>query len=401
MVENTARWKPSGWPACSSASRAYAGPAGPASTTPPATRPASAIDFGPSQPARIGGGSAGGWSSATSSRCTSRPWKVTRSPASSRVTAVMTSSSVVSGDGVRAPICPIHDCTPWPMPGSTRPGREPAQRRDLHRGDRRVAGHGRQDAEADLQPLGHRQRRGRQRRGGRVEAVLDDPELVGAALVQLAGDLEDERRREGAVEAHPDGSACGHARTLSAGADRAAAGGQGAGAVPAQRRRDQPAERRDRRRVGEAVRPDPAPRYAGQRAPARPPPRRSPAGRPATRAAPRAAARRRPRRAPRPPRRHRRGSRTPTTATSRSPRAARPSRRTSGRSPAAVPSTTEPRPPLRLTARSSATSSSIASRTARARRCVGRHRRRPRAAGRWPRPATRAPSARPPAAAAS
>ena len=34
----------------------------------------------------------------------------------------MTSSSVVSGDGVRAPICPIHDCTPWPMPGSTRPG---------------------------------------------------------------------------------------------------------------------------------------------------------------------------------------------------------------------------------------------------------------------------------------
>ena len=34
----------------------------------------------------------------------------------------MTSSRVVSGLGVRAPICSIHVCTPWPMPAMRRPG---------------------------------------------------------------------------------------------------------------------------------------------------------------------------------------------------------------------------------------------------------------------------------------
>ena len=47
---------------------------------------------------------------------------VTFSPASSRRTATIVSSSVVSGEEVRAPICSIHDCTPWPIPGSSRPG---------------------------------------------------------------------------------------------------------------------------------------------------------------------------------------------------------------------------------------------------------------------------------------
>ena len=69
-----------------------------------------------------GGTIDGGRSSCTSSRSTWRPCIVTFSPASSRRTATIVSSSVVNGEGVRAPICSIHDCTPWPMPGSNRPG---------------------------------------------------------------------------------------------------------------------------------------------------------------------------------------------------------------------------------------------------------------------------------------
>ncbi len=41
------------------------------------------------------------------------------------MTATRTSSSAVSGETGRTPICAIHDCTPWPMPGSSRPGPSP------------------------------------------------------------------------------------------------------------------------------------------------------------------------------------------------------------------------------------------------------------------------------------
>ena len=50
---------------------------------------------------------------------------VTVSPRSNRRTAVITSARVVTGDGVRAPICAIQSGTPWPMPGRTRPGARP------------------------------------------------------------------------------------------------------------------------------------------------------------------------------------------------------------------------------------------------------------------------------------
>ncbi len=106
----------------SSAHVTYDGLAGSASTIPPATRPAICSDFGPRTPASTGGTIDGGWSSCTSSRSTWRPCIVTFSPASSRRTATIVSSSVASGEGVRAPICSIHDCTPWPMPGRNRPG---------------------------------------------------------------------------------------------------------------------------------------------------------------------------------------------------------------------------------------------------------------------------------------
>ena len=100
----------------------YDGLAGSASTIPPATRPAICSDFGPRTPASTGGTIDGGWSSCTSSRSTWRPCIVTFSPASRRRTATIVSSSVVNGEGVSAPICSIHDCTPWPMPGRNRPG---------------------------------------------------------------------------------------------------------------------------------------------------------------------------------------------------------------------------------------------------------------------------------------
>src|SRR5690606_30426049 len=178
--------------------------AGSASTTPSATRPASASDRGPRTPARTGGTRAGGWSSCTSCSRTWRPRIVTRSPASRRLTAVTTSSSVVSGEGVRAPICAIHRCTPWADGRQDPTGAEAVERGDLHGRDRRVAGDGGEDAEPHPQPLGHRQGRRGQADAGGEEAVLDDPQLVGAAAVEAAGDVEDEGGRERAVEAHPD-----------------------------------------------------------------------------------------------------------------------------------------------------------------------------------------------------
>ena len=84
------------------------------------------------------------------------------------------------------------------------PRGERRQRGQLHRRDRRVAGHGGQDAEPDLHPLRHGQRGRAQAHPGGVEAVLDHPQRPGAAGLQPGRQLEDERRRERAVEAHPD-----------------------------------------------------------------------------------------------------------------------------------------------------------------------------------------------------
>ena len=148
-AENTATWKcRRPWPAWSSAHVTYDGLAGSASTTPSATRPAICSDFGPRTPASTGGAIGGGWSSCTSSRSTWRP--------SQR--HVLAGEQPAHGDdrllerrqrrGGRTPICSIHDCTPWPMPGRTPARRQLAQGGDLHRRDRRVAGDGGEDADA-------------------------------------------------------------------------------------------------------------------------------------------------------------------------------------------------------------------------------------------------------------
>ena len=94
------------------ASRTATGPDISARTSPSAQRPAAASDTGPRTPARTGGTRSGGRSSVTSASWTNRPCVVTVSPASSRRTAVMTSSNAVTGDGWRAPIWAIHSCTP-------------------------------------------------------------------------------------------------------------------------------------------------------------------------------------------------------------------------------------------------------------------------------------------------
>ncbi len=104
--------------------------------------------------------------------------------------------SAVTGDAGRAPICSIHARTPWPMPPTTRPGREASQRRQLHRRRRGVARGCRQDADADGQALGVGEGGRRQRDAGGVEAVLDDPQLVGAAGLEAFGELDDNRRFE-------------------------------------------------------------------------------------------------------------------------------------------------------------------------------------------------------------
>ncbi len=100
---------------------------------------------------------------------------------------------------------------------------EPAQRRDLHRRDRRVAGDRGQNSDAHPQPVGHGQRRRRQTHAGGVEAVLDDPELIRSAVLEAPSELGHQRRREGSVEADSDlGATRSHRRNLSSAADNAA-----------------------------------------------------------------------------------------------------------------------------------------------------------------------------------
>ena len=137
---------------------------------------------------------------------------VTSSPASSRRTATIVSSSVVTGEGVRAPICSIHDCTPWPMPGRNRPGAS------SHRVAISIAVIAGLRATAGRMPIPTVSRSvvasavaARLHAGG-VEAVLDDPQLIGAALVEAAGDLGHETGWERAVEAHPDRGTSGGGR---------------------------------------------------------------------------------------------------------------------------------------------------------------------------------------------
>jgi SAM-dependent methyltransferase len=84
------------------------------------------------------------------------------------------------------------------------PRRQPAQCRDLHRRDRRVSGHRREDPDAHLEPFGDGERRCPQRDSRGVEAVLDHPQLVGAAVVETTRHLRHEPGGEGPIEAHPD-----------------------------------------------------------------------------------------------------------------------------------------------------------------------------------------------------
>ncbi len=78
------------------------------------------------------------------------------------------------------------------------------QRREFHRGDRRVAGHRGEDADADGEPLRAGQHRGRKARRGRVEAVLDHPQLVESVGLQALRRFDDETGGEFACEAHPE-----------------------------------------------------------------------------------------------------------------------------------------------------------------------------------------------------
>lgn len=90
-------------------------------------------------------------------------------------------------------------------------GGEPAQGGDLHGGDGRVASHGREDAQPHLEPFGDGEGSAGQADSGGVEAVLDEPDLVGATLVETAGHLGHESRRECSIEAHPGGgTGAGH-----------------------------------------------------------------------------------------------------------------------------------------------------------------------------------------------
>ena len=90
------------------------------------------------------------------------------------------------------------------MPAIEPSRRELGQRGEFHRGHRRVSGDGGEDADADREPLGSGERGGGQARGGRVETVLDHPQLVEPVGLQALRRLDDEPRREFPWEAHAE-----------------------------------------------------------------------------------------------------------------------------------------------------------------------------------------------------
>ena len=80
-------------------------------------------------------------------------------------------------------------------------GSEARERGELHRGERRVPRTSGEDADPDGEPLGAGERGGGERDAGGEEAVLDHPQLIGAACLQSFGELDSDRRRELAREA--------------------------------------------------------------------------------------------------------------------------------------------------------------------------------------------------------
>ena len=100
------------------------------------------------------------------------------------------------------------------------PRRQGAERGDLHRCDRGSACHRGHDAESDGEPLRHTQRGGRQRRTGGVEAVLDHPESVRAAILEASGYVGHQGSGVGPWEAHPEtGTSQCHIETVNVCAD--------------------------------------------------------------------------------------------------------------------------------------------------------------------------------------
>jgi hypothetical protein len=107
-----------------------------------------------------------------------------------------------------------------PDAGQQPAGTEGVEGGEFHGRHRRRARDRRQDAHTDGEPLGSGDRRRGQAHPGRVEAVLDDPELIGAAGVEAAGEVGDERGRKGAIEAHSDlGARLMHDQTVASGSD--------------------------------------------------------------------------------------------------------------------------------------------------------------------------------------
>ena len=96
-------------------------------------------------------------------------------------------------------------------------GGEAGKRRQLHRRRRRVAREGRQDADADGEAFGVGQGRRRQGDAGRVEAVLDHPQLVDAAGFEPFGELDDERRFQLARKADAETGGSGHRAIMAVG----------------------------------------------------------------------------------------------------------------------------------------------------------------------------------------
>jgi hypothetical protein len=82
-------------------------------------------------------------------------------------------------------------------------GMHPREPGELHRDDRRIADRGGQEPHADAEPLGHGERRRRQREPAGEEAVLGEPQLVEPMALGRAREGGQPLRRPLRSEHHP------------------------------------------------------------------------------------------------------------------------------------------------------------------------------------------------------
>jgi hypothetical protein len=103
-----------------------------------------------------------------------------------------------------------HPCTdPVAEAGVEAPGEEARQRRQFHGGEGSVARHRRQDADADRDAFGRRQRSGYRSDSTGIEAVLHEPQFVEAGRFGGPREGDEPLRRVGAAE-HDADMGCGH-----------------------------------------------------------------------------------------------------------------------------------------------------------------------------------------------